>query len=106
MRLWHATHGENISSILQNGLRASYDGYVYFFENPDNCFALMALHYGNEVKSVVIIPVDFEEHEIQESISFSEDVFGCKEFVYKGDLPKERVTLNCSEFIKINLARR
>lgn len=105
MILWHATQKNNVFPIQMEGLRAGFDGFVYFTDSPEH--ALRFLNHG-QTEEIAVIPVDLDPEEVEESFDHNEEYFGCKAWIHEGDIPKDRIPKSLDDILlyKINPKRR
>lgn len=89
MRLWHATKRKNFDSIMDNGLLPDFLGRVFFCEKPEHCIRFMRTN--GVTGDILLLPVDFEEGEVEESFDHSKEFFKCNSYVFYGVVPAIRI---------------
>ena len=90
---YHATPFENLESIMDQGIRRGCDGVVYLTERPEEAARFVAIR---GYMKILVVGAEIEENEVEESFDHSETFFGCKAYMYKGDIPADEIT----EFLK------
>ena len=70
--------------IVEDGvIKKSWDGMVYLCkEAVDSCKFLII----RGMKDMCVIEVELEESEVSESYDHSESFFGCKAYMFNGDI--------------------
>ena len=84
MKYYHAAPKETMIKIVGDGvIKKSWDGMVYLCkEAVDSCKFLII----RGMKEMSVIEVELEESEVVESYDHSEAFFGCKSYMYNGDI--------------------
>ena len=70
MKLYHATNLENLSDILDEGLKPSFE-VIYFAESYEKALAFLALRSID----VVVFEVEVDIEQCQESFDHNESMF-------------------------------
>ena len=83
-RYYHAATPETMKKIIADGMvKRSWDGCVYLCEKPKDAAKFVAIRGYNTIEVVeVILP----ESKVKESFDHSPEFFGCKAFLYEGDI--------------------
>ena len=84
MKYYHATTEETAIKIFTDGaLRKGWDGCIYLCkEAADACKFLVI----RGIKKMVVIEVELDETAVEESHDHAEHFFGCKAYIYHGDI--------------------
>ena len=100
MTLYHATEKENVFSILHNGLKAGFDGRVYFADSPENAmkFLFIKLRKGEE-KEIAVIPVNIDDYKVNLSDDHNKEYFKCDAYYADGDIEKECLSQKLSDVL-------
>ena len=81
-KFYHATTPEHMRGIQMDGYIRCFGG-VFLCKNPmDACKFIIVRNYRN----VSVIEVELPEDAVQESHDHSEALFGCKAYVYMGNI--------------------
>lgn len=90
---YHATPYENLESIMDQGLRKGCDGVVYLTEKPEEAARFVAIR---GCRKILVVGVEIDDGLIEESFDHNQAFFGCRAFMFEGDIPADEIT----EFIK------
>lgn len=74
-RYFHATDFQNLCSIMEQGLKLSYDGVVYLCEKAEDALKFAVIHC---IPKILVIEVDVDDSNIVETFDHSEVFFKCK----------------------------
>lgn len=88
---YHATPFENLDSIIADGLKRGYDGVVYLAETPEDALKFLRIRFCTDT---LVIRVDLEEAEVEESFDHSQAFFQCRAFMYPHDIPSDELDIN------------
>lgn len=99
---YHATTLSNAFSICVEGsIYAGVDGCIYLCETPEDACKFLAIR---GIQDMYVFEVTIpDESKLQESFDHSFKFFGCKAFVYPGNIPKDNIldvigyTVNCKK---------
>ena len=86
--LYHATVGDNLVGISDNGIKAGCDGCVYMTDSAENAMRFMAFKW--EYTEFVVFKVEvaaLNPELLEESSDHSESFWKCKAWLYVGDIP-------------------
>ena len=89
--LWHATSEENLSSILENGLRPGDDGQVYLCEQPKEAIRFVLFRNLKAIATIKIAVSEEDEPNIKESFDHSIEFFQCRAYGHWGPISKEKI---------------
>lgn len=89
---YHATAIENLSSILENGLKAGNQGCVFMTENEEEAVRFLAIRLVPEIVTFKIKVYKKDYDKVQETFDHSQQFFQCKAFGYFGDISAENIT--------------
>ncbi len=97
--LYHATPKDNTISIMCEGIKAGFDGVIYFCETPDDCLTYMSL-YADALQryEYAVIPVEFSDEEfanMETNIDNSSKMPTA--YAYMGNISADRVPHNLQE---------
>lgn len=80
---YHATPYENLSSIIVDGIKASYEGIVYLTKERDDALKFVAVR---GYKDILTVEVLIDSEKVEETFDHNLMFFKCKAFGYKGDI--------------------
>lgn len=83
---YHATSKENLVDILENGLKAGYDGCVYMAEKEDEAVRFLAVRLVPEIVTFKIRIHKKDYDKIQETFDHNQRFFKCRAFGYFGNI--------------------
>ena len=87
---YHATNNANFLGIMaEDVIKAGIDGGVYLCETAKDACKFLAIR-GE--KTVYVFEVEIDETKVVESFDHDEGFFGCKAYLYLGDIPYSKVT--------------
>lgn len=86
---YHATPFENLNSILNQGIHRGCDGVVYLTEKPEEAARFVAIRGCTKI---LVLGIEFEECMIKESFDHNKVFFGCRAYIYAGDIPVDEIT--------------
>ena len=90
-KYYHATNFANFLGIMaQDVIKAGIDGGVYLCETEKDACKFLAIRGEREV---YVFEVEVDETKVVESFDHDESYFGCKAYLYLGDIPYSNVTL-------------
>lgn len=89
-KMYHATKLSNFWSILDNGLKPGVDGIVYLAETREDALKFISIRTFNE--PVLVLEVEVDETDIQETFDHSYSFFQCRAFGYPETIPCEQIT--------------
>ena len=106
MTLYHATEKRNVFSILPNGLKAGFDGRVYFADSPENAmkFLIAKMRKGEE-KEIAVIPVDIDDSKVNPSDDHNKQYFKCDAYYVDGDIEKECLPQNLGDVLSFKVRK-
>lgn len=81
---YHATPYHNLESILEGGLQAGWDGFVYLTETPEDATKFVTIRGWDDI---LVVAVDLEDSLVDESFDHNENFFKCKAYIYPDDIP-------------------
>lgn len=88
-KYYHATNYANFSGIMaEDVIKAGIDGGVYLCETAKDACKFLAIR-GEEG---ICFEVEVDEARVIESFDHDEGFFGCKAYLYLGDIPFSKVT--------------
>ena len=89
-KYYHATNFANFSGIMADDvIKAGIDGSVYLCETAKDACKFLAIR---EVKREYVFKVEVDEARVVESFDHDEGFFGCKAYLYLGDISYSNVT--------------
>ena len=89
-KYYHATNFANFSGIMaEDVIKAGIDGGVYLCDTAKDACKFLAIR-GE--KGVYVFEVEVYETKVVESFDHNENYFGCKAYLYLGDIPFSKVT--------------
>lgn len=98
---YHLTPKDNISSILENGIRASYDGYTYMCDNPYEPTFFIPHHLPGLFTPIPIriyegelLPIETVDNKMIKRLLKGQ-------YLYPGDIPKDRIIMPIGVYIFI-----
>lgn len=80
---YHATPYENLSSIIVDGIKASFEGIVYLTKERDDALKFVAVR---GYKDILTVEVLIDSEKVEETFDHNLMFFKCKAFGYKGDI--------------------
>lgn len=89
-KMYHATKFSNLWSILDNGLKPGVDGLVYLAETREEAFRFICIRVFNE--PILVLEVEVNEAELQETFDHSFSFFKCRAFGYPKVIPCDVIT--------------
>lgn len=89
-KMYHATKFSNLQSIMEKGLVPGVDRIVYLAESAEKAIRFIGIRVFNE--PVLVIEVEVDEGELQETFDHSYSFFKCRSFGYPRVIPFDRVT--------------
>ena len=89
-KYYHATNFANFSGIMADDvIKAGIDGGVYLCDTAKDACKFLAIR---GVKRIYVFEVEVNESQMVESFDHDEGFFGCKAYLYLGDIPYSQVT--------------
>lgn len=95
MLLYHATNMDNLSSIIEQGLKTNSGG-VFFAEHADLAATFLFLR---GVNNIVVLAVELDEADVEESFDHNEMWFkrtlnkeSCKCYIYNHNVSTEDIS--------------
>ena len=85
---YHATPYENLMSIVDAGIWAGHDGFVYLTTDPKDATKFLAIRGCYDI---LVCEVHLEEDMVEESYDHNERFFGCKAYIYPDDIPADDI---------------
>ena len=87
-KYYHAATPETMEKIVSDGVvKKGIDGCIYICERPDDAAKFVAIR-GHEV--IDVIELNLPEDKVIESYDHSIQFFGCRAFMYRGDVRLKR----------------
>ena len=84
MKFYHATTEEKMEQIFIDGeIRSGWDGCVYLCKKAVDACKFLAIR---GFKKMVVVEVELEENEVNESNDHNERFFQCKAYTYNGNI--------------------
>ena len=83
-KFYHATDYKNLQSILDKGIIPGCDGIVYLTELAEEALRFMVFRFHKEV---LVLEIELEESDVEETFDHSYSFFKCKAFGYQGTIP-------------------
>lgn len=77
MKFYHATHKDNLESILTQGIKPGMDGYVYLCRDLIDAVKFV---YIRAVYDIIVFEVNLNETEVEETFDHSEAFFKCRAY--------------------------
>lgn len=74
-KYYHATPFKNMPSILEEGIRLSYDGVVYLCKSEQDAAKFAIVHACNHF---VVFEVELKDKDVVETFDHSETFFRCR----------------------------
>lgn len=90
MKLYHLTEKKNINSILENGLKADSEGYVYLFDIEGKDIEYIAIGELG-ITSYALFEVRVDKRRITED--YTCETYPNGMYKHKGSIKREKVTL-------------
>lgn len=98
-KYYHATDYENLLSISDKGILSNnIENKVYLCDKPEYAARFMIFRI---ISKYVIIPVEVDDSNIEESFDHNEKFFGCKAYMYSGNIP-----IDCIDFSNILVCKK
>lgn len=88
MIFYHATSMDNLSSIMENGLKPGSDGLVYLTKDPKEALRFLAIRGAKEA---LVVKVSLSEERVMETFDHSYAFFKCRCFGYEGVIPVSKI---------------
>lgn len=87
-RYFHATDFKNIHNIMIKGLKPGCDGVVYLAETKEDALKFVAFRF---YEKIVVIEVELEESEVEETFDHNYNFFQCKAFGCLNPIPLKKM---------------
>ena len=87
-KFYHATPYSNLGSILTNGLHKGVDGVVYLAETKEAALKFICIRCFDPI---LVIEVELDEAQVEESFDHSYAFFREKAFTYPNDIPADQL---------------
>lgn len=96
MKLYHGTHIDNVSSIIEKGLLNKFEG-VYLTDSAESAARWVGFRMAAQnCEKMVVIEVDLDKDSVVEGFDHSpmmEKIFGVgKSLLHEGDIDPEKIT--------------
>jgi hypothetical protein len=88
---YHATDSDNLSSILDNGLKVGCDGVVYMTEKEDDAVKFVMFRGCKKIVVLKIKVYKRDEKNVVETFDHSPRFFKCRAFGYMGNIDKSNI---------------
>lgn len=88
-KFYHATDFKNLHSILEEGIKPGFEGIVYLAETKEDARKFVALRF---YEKVVVIEVELEESDVEETFDHNYSFFKCRAFGYPGTIHLRQMT--------------
>ena len=84
MKYYHATTEKTMEKIFTDGaIRKSWDGCVYLCTTAVDACKFLILR---GIKRMIVVEVELDESEVEESHDHNEHFFQCKAHIHHGDI--------------------
>lgn len=88
-KYYHATSKENLTSILDEGIKPGYDGVVYLCKTPYDAAKFCVIR---GVSNIVAIEFMLDDNSVTESFDHSEKFFQCKAYYCERTIEPDEFT--------------
>lgn len=89
MLMYHATDFDNLWSILENGIKASFEGGVYLTDQPQTAATFVALR---GMERIVAIPVEVDY--VIETFDHDPRLFKCRAYMTTCDISADQIVID------------
>ena len=87
-KFYHATPYDNLWSILCHGIRRGHDGAVYLAETREAALKFICIRC---YEPILVIEVELDEDQVQESFDHSYAFFKEKAFIYLDNITPDQL---------------
>lgn len=87
-KFYHATPYDNLLSILSNGLKTGVDKVVYLAETKEAALKFICIRCFDPI---LVIEVELDEAQVEESFDHSYAFFKEKAFTYPDNIPADQL---------------
>lgn len=87
-KFYHCTIRKNMRGIFENAIKKGADGVIYLADSPSNAAKFLYVR-GYPLREIVVFEIAREmldESRLDYSYDHSESFFGCKAYMYQGDI--------------------
>lgn len=89
MKFYHATDYSRLDSIMEKGLlNSNIEGIVYLTKDPKDAIKFPAVHL---VTDILVVEVELDENDVQETFDHNERFFRCKAYGYPGNISTDDI---------------
>ena len=86
---YHASPYENLESIMDQGILRGCDGVVYLTEYPEEAARFVAIR---GCRKILVLGIEMEDNLVEESFDHNPIFFGCRAYMFLGDIPADEIT--------------
>lgn len=98
---YHATRKKNTFKIIDEGLKAGWDGVVYLSDTVDGALEFMEIR--QQPGLFAVIPVYLDESTVEESHDHNRAFIKANGYIHVGDIPAEYVEQDLNKIPLVEL---